>query len=174
MSKVPRHYRPHDQSREIELDGVRLASFRRRLGAFVIDMTVITILFMTGVLVVGVWLADLGIIDLKESNNLSLGFDNWYSVLLIALYFSLSHYYWKGRTLGKRILHLRVLSLKHDHLHFWHCVERALGYGASALEAGLGFFQVIWKSDRRATHDRIAETIVIDERPLQSSSPEIK
>jgi uncharacterized RDD family membrane protein YckC len=46
----------------------------------------------------------------------------------------------------------------------WHSVERALGYGASALEAGFGFLQYFIHPNRRTVHDRIAETIVVKER----------
>jgi uncharacterized RDD family membrane protein YckC len=43
-------------------------------------------------------------------------------------------------------------------------VERALGYGASFLEFGFGFLQYFIDSNRRTVHDRIAETIVIQDR----------
>ena len=180
MSRVPARYQPPDLTRENELEGVRLASFRRRLAAFTMDMFIVAVLFMVGVAVFGPLLAKWGLIDPDSDVNISLDFSNWYSVVLIALYFSLSHFIGHGRTLGKRLFKLRVVSLRHTRLGFWHCVERALGYGASALEAGFGFFQVLWKPDRRATHDRIADTIVVDERVVdkrptsdqfQASSP---
>jgi len=68
-----------------------------------------------------------------------------------------------GRTPGKRLFVIRVVSLAHERLSLWHSLERALGYGASALEAGFGFFQYFIRPDRRTVHDRIAETIVIAE-----------
>jgi len=166
MSRTPARYHPPDLTREHQLEGVRLASFRRRAGAFTLDMLLIAILFMVGVAIIGPKLAGWGLFDPDDDLTFRLDFSNWYSVVLIAFYFSLSHFFWKGRTPGKRLLKLRVVSLRHPELGFWHCVERALGYGASALEAGFGFFQVLWKPDRRATHDRIADTIVVDERPL--------
>ena len=49
----------------------------------------------------------------------------------------------------------------HDRITFWQAVERALGYGASMLEGGFGFFQYFIYPNRRCVHDRIAETIVI-------------
>jgi uncharacterized RDD family membrane protein YckC len=39
-----------------------------------------------------------------------------------------------------------------------------LGYGASTLELGFGFIQYFIHPNRQTVHDRIAETIVIDER----------
>jgi len=53
-------------------------------------------------------------------------------------------------------------------LSFWHCVERALGYGAAALEAGFGFIQFFIHPYRRCAQDRLAETIVVTERGYQA------
>jgi uncharacterized RDD family membrane protein YckC len=51
-------------------------------------------------------------------------------------------------------------------LTLWQSVERALGYGASFLEGGFGFVQYFFAPNRRTVHDRIAETIVVqDPRP---------
>ena len=66
-------------------------------------------------------------------------------------------------TLGKRLLRIRVVSLTHQRITFWQSAERALGYGASLLEAGFGFLQYFLYPNHRCLHDRIAETIVIAE-----------
>ena len=69
-----------------------------------------------------------------------------------------------GRTVGKRVMGLRVVSTAHERLTLWQCIERALGYGASALEGGFGFIQYFIHPNHRTVHDRIAETIVVTER----------
>ena len=69
-----------------------------------------------------------------------------------------------GQTLGKRLMGIRVVSVVHEKIGFWHSVERALGYGASFLEFGFGFLQYFIDPNRRTVHDRIAETIVIQDR----------
>jgi hypothetical protein len=61
-------------------------------------------------------------------------------------------------------MRIRVVSLVHRHLTFWHSVERALGYGAAALEGGFGFIQFFIHPYRRCAQDRLAETIVVSER----------
>jgi uncharacterized RDD family membrane protein YckC len=77
-------------------------------------------------------------------------------------------YIGNGKTLGKRLLHIRVVSLVHHRMSLWHSFERALGYGASTLELGFGFLQYFIHPNRRTVHDRIAETIVIrDALPAQ-------
>jgi len=105
------------------------------------------------------------LMKLPENINLHFHFfGNWYSVAWLVAYFTLAAYWGRGRTPGKRLFGIRVVSLVHDHLSFWHALERALGYGASVLEGGFGFFQYFLRADRRTVHDRIAETIVIRDR----------
>ena len=129
-------------------------------------MAIVAVVFMTLTLVLLPWLIRNGWFDPDGQLNLRLSFDNWYSLILIVLYFAVSHFWGNGQTLSKRLFRIRVVSTERARLTFWNCVQRALGYGASTL-TGLGFFQVMWKPNRRAAHDIMTETIVIDERPLE-------
>ncbi len=102
----------------------------------------------------------------KQHINIELNFfDNWYSIVYLVIFFGLSLYFGNGRTIGKRIMGIRVVSLVHHQMSFWHSIERALGYGASALEFGFGFVQYFIHPNRRTVHDRMAETIVIRDKP---------
>lgn len=85
-------------------------------------------------------------------------------VLVPILYFGILLWKGKGRTPGKRLMRIRVVSIVHRHLSFWHSVERALGYGAAALEGGFGFIQFFIHPYRRCAQDRLAETMVVTER----------
>lgn len=49
----------------------------------------------------------------------------------------------------------------HGHMTLWHSIERALGYGAAALE--LGFVQFFIHPYGRTAQGRLAETIVVKE-----------
>ena len=85
-------------------------------------------------------------------------------IVVPVLYFGILLWLGKGRTPGKRLLRIRVVSVVHPHLSFWHSVERALGYGAAALKFGFGFLQFFIHPYRRCAQDRLAETIVVTER----------
>jgi len=97
-------------------------------------------------------------------------FGNWYSVIWLVMYFTLMVYFTNGRTVGKWICRIRIISLVHRRINLWHAFERAIGYGASTLEFGFGFFQYFIRSDRRTIHDRIAETLVIAESKKSKKS----
>jgi uncharacterized RDD family membrane protein YckC len=161
--RKPRLYCAHETERMKELDGAELASFRSRAIALTIDFAMAGALFMVVMLGLGK-LTDLA--GWKSDRHIELElnfFHNWYSVAYLVLFFGVSFYLGNGQTLGKRLMGIRAVSLVHHRLSLWHSIERAFGYGASALEFGFGFLQYYIHPNRRAVHDRIAETIVIRE-----------
>jgi uncharacterized RDD family membrane protein YckC len=92
-------------------------------------------------------------------------------IIVPVLYFGLFLWQGNGRTPGKRLMKIRVVSLVHTHMSFWHSAERALGYGAALLEGGFGFAQFFLHPYRRCAQDRLAETIVVTERSYQQKFP---
>jgi uncharacterized RDD family membrane protein YckC len=68
-----------------------------------------------------------------------------------------------GQTIGKMAAGIRVVSVDVDRLRvpLGHSVVRATVYLASALPAGLGFLPALLAADKRALHDRLAETRVV-------------
>ena len=156
-----KNFNPHETARLMELNGVKLAPFFRRAAAFYIDLIVAVPLAVT--LIAGYTYFTGGFknnADLKFEFN----FENWYSLVGLVLYFGLATYFGNGKTLGKKLLKIRVVSLTHSKMTFFQSIERSLGYGASFLEGGFGFIQFFINPNRRTVHDRIAETIVVDEK----------
>lgn len=140
-----------------ELEGFPLATFPSRAAAFVIDAALAGAGYVAIGLLVGL---------IKREDRIAVDFnpfqhENWYSLIFYVVFIALSNYIGDGQTLGKRILRIRAVSLVHRRLSLWHSIERALGYGASMLEGGFGFFQYFIHPNRRTVHDRIAETIVV-------------
>lgn len=167
-------YEAHATGRMLSLEGRPLASFRARAGAFLLDMTVV----LVAVVAVGLPAA-LREVRLGRTEVLAVPFDPFHSMVgfgITVAYFGLVTWLWRGRTPGKRLMKIRVVSLSHEKITLWQSVERALGYGASALEAGFGFFQVFLHANRQAVHDRIAETVVVqdDSRAVAAESAPAK
>lgn len=163
MKKSENLYNAHESERMLSVHGVPLASFKDRLFAFLIDFILAFIFFLVVILGAnqfGLWSA----LGVGADTNLEFNLTNWYSLIFIVIYFCLSTYWGNGKTLGKRIFNIRVISLVHDKMSLWHSFERALGYGASALEGGFGFIQYFIHPNKRTVHDRIAETIVVKEK----------
>ena len=149
-----------------------LATIKKRFVAFLIDCIVLIIIYFCILILFDLFNMDIskinvhGIFDVEiEMNNTPsyiITFLKFLFGLLPVLYFAISFYFWKGKTIGKYFLRIKVLSLYHEHLGLWHCIERSLGYFASALEFGFGYLQAFWNPNRMTLHDKIGETIVIE------------
>jgi uncharacterized RDD family membrane protein YckC len=71
-----------------------------------------------------------------------------------------------GQTIGKMATGLRVTRINEagedqGHPNFGFSTLRTAAYGASILPVGLGFLPALFGKDRRALHDRLAETRVV-------------
>jgi uncharacterized RDD family membrane protein YckC len=168
---APDTFTSHATHRMLELEGLKLAPFGRRLLAFGFDFFFTAALF-TCLAIGGAKLAAMAHL-LRDGAKVDLQFDfhHWYSLLSLVVYFGLATYLGNGQTLGKRLARIRVVSTLHPKLAFWHSLERALGYGASALELGFGFLQYFIAENRQTAHDRLAGTIVISEPPKALTPP---
>lgn len=87
------------------------------------------------------------------------------------VYFSLLPAFWNGQTLGKRLLHLKVVELAGQPMTVMRCLRRYGGYAAGMATGGLGFAQALWDVNRQAIQDRAAHTVVLDLREPPAPSP---
>lgn len=78
-----------------------------------------------------------------------------------SLYLTVTLSWWNGRTVGKKIMGIRVVRLDGEPITWWVAFERAGGYAAGFATGLLGFAQVYWDANRQAIHDRIVGTVVV-------------
>ena len=161
-------YNAHETTRMIEVHGSPLASFWDRGLAFLLDLVFMSVLFAVVGSFVEPLLRNWEILSSEEELTLALNL-NWYSIAWSVLYFGLATWIGNGQTPGKALLGIRTVSLVHTKMTLWHSIERALGYGASLLEFGFGFFQYFIHPNKRTVHDRIAETIVVTVKKERAS-----
>jgi len=103
---------------------------------------------------------------LKRLRRLGVGF-GW-----AAFYFTLLPYGWQGRTVGKRLLGLRIVALTARPLGVLTCFGRYGGYAAAMATGGVGFLQILWDPNRQAIQDKIAHTVVVETRTMPSGAPQ--
>jgi len=156
-----------------------LASIPSRIIAILIDFVIIFFLFylidkifdLAGVGITNIKLTNIFHIEIESTNmseNKMLIFKTFLG-FVPTIYFVITTYISNGQSIGKKILGIKIISIYHHRIGFWHCIERSLGYVASTLELGIGFLQVFWNPNRMTLHDRIAETIVIKTRAKDRS-----
>lgn len=150
----------------------KFAGFWRRFVAYTVDNIIINIVFLiftviiTTAFVLGsmsgnarAWLADLT--DPARITSIALLVGAVYIVLSIA-YFTYFHGI-KGRTPGKMLLGLQVLSADGTPIGFGISFLRAVGYLVSSLlfTIPLGFIWAAFDKRKQGWHDKIAGTVVI-------------
>ena len=150
----------------------KFAGFWRRLVAFMIDSTIVTIIFVVLLIIAGLafffgamsadnnaWIADLtNLTGISSALLLILVF---YLTINIA-YFTYFHGT-TGRTPGKMLLGLQVYCANGAEVSFGIAFLRAVGYLVSSLllTIPLGFIWAAFDKRKQAWHDKIAGTVVI-------------
>ena len=155
-----------------------LATIRKRSVAYLLDWIILILIYLGIMTLFALFKMDISKINVHGIFDVEIEMSNTHSYLITflkflfgllpVLYFTISFYCFKGQSIGKYFLRIKVLSLYHEHLGLWHCIERSLGYFASALEFGFGYIQAFWNPNRMTLHDKIGETIVI-ELPLKKN-----
>lgn len=143
-----------------------------RAAAFLIDWFLITSVY--GVIVaVTQWFSGtfLGVdTGIGDGNRLAwaIGFVGWaFLYLTVGLMIS-------GRTVGKRLLGLRVVTREGLPLSAGRATVRVVSQPVSFLLLGLGLVGIVTGKERRALHDVIAGTAVIydwGDRPAEVPAP---
>jgi uncharacterized RDD family membrane protein YckC len=76
-----------------------------------------------------------------------------------------------GTSPGKRALHLRIVDADTgEPMSVRQAGLRTLGYLLSFATCGAGFLWVLFNQRKQALHDRIANTVVIDDGPDNNSN----
>ena len=150
----------------------QFAGFWRRLVAYSIDGVIIGVVFIVLSIVAGLayfsgamsgdsqaWMAKLT--NLERLGSLGIAISALYVLLFIA-YFTYFHSL-DGRTPGKKLLGLQVVSADGSPISFGIAFLRSVGYLVSSLlfTVPLGYIWVVFDKKKQGWHDKIAGTVVI-------------
>ena len=144
------------------------AGFAPRMAAYLID------LLLTGIGLMAVK-APFAIVKLLAGESLifrellfSYSLYDIFFYLLGKSYFVLMTYF-TGSTLGKKCLHLQVVSSEEKKLSFWTVLYReTIGRYLSSL-LGIGYLMMLLDKEKRGLHDRLADTRVVYAFPQQTA-----
>lgn len=139
--------------------GIAAAGAGRRIGAGLIDVTIL------GSIAVGVVLLTLRVSGLTTAQWRILPVAPMLSFLLLLCggYFVLFTAA-GGQTIGKMTTGIRVVNAAEGmpaRVAFGTAVVRTVSCLGSVLALGAGFFPILFSAERRAFHDRVAETRVV-------------
>ncbi len=160
---------PRPLARQVPV--VHVVGFWKRAVAAAIDLAAVLPLAMLVVLVAGKLAGvalphRIGLLDLDMWIDLVLATDPALVMAVtltagIGLVYLLVCHILLGRTLGMRVLRLRIIDVYGDRPSPARCVARCAGYLAGAATLFLGFLWMGFDSEKRGLQDWIAGTYVI-------------
>ena len=173
-AEAPRPSQPALQrpSAKREAPSVHVVGFWKRLAAGLVDLAVIVPVALLITFIVSA-IAD---VHLPARNIKLYDIDMWIDLVLatnsalimglvlffaIALTYLLVFHITLGRTLGMRVLKMKVIDVYGDAPSAARCVARCAGYLAGVATLFLGFLWIGFDSEKRGLQDWIAGTYVI-------------
>jgi uncharacterized RDD family membrane protein YckC len=163
---------PLSRASKREAPSVFVVGFWKRLAAAMIDLAIIVPAALIVTLVVGkiagielppqrMRLRDLDLwIDLVLAGNEAIVMGT-VLFLAIGLTYLLVFHIMLGRTLGMRVLKMKVIDLYGEPPSPARCIARCAGYVAGLATLFLGFLWIGFDSEKRGLQDWIAGTYVI-------------
>ena len=155
-----------------EAPSVYVVGFWKRLAAAMIDFFVILPVAMLIIFIVSK-VADvhlpakrIKLLDVDKRNDLELAANSAHVMALvlfiaIALTYLLVFHITLGRTLGMRVLKMKIIDIYGDPPSPARCVARCAGYLAGLATLFLGFLWIGFDNEKRGLQDWIAGTYVI-------------
>jgi len=157
----------------------KYAGFWRRFIAYMIDGFIIGIVVFILAIIAGIaffagimsggnsaWIAELN----DPERILSLSLWIWlFPTLINIAYFTYFHGA-TGRTPGKSLLGVQVVSVEGTPISFGTAFLRSVGYMVSSFFLCLGFIWIGFDRRKQGWHDKIAGTVVIIREPQDNSA----
>ncbi|MHB8137381.1 MAG: RDD family protein [Smithellaceae bacterium] len=157
----------------------KFAGFWRRFVAYMIDGFIIGVIFFILMIVAAVayfagvmtsdsqaWMTQL---SSPERMAAVTGWLWLFSILMNIFYFTYFHGS-TGRTPGKMLMGLQVVSADGTPITFGIAFLRSVGYLVSSVVFCLGFIWIAFDQKKQGWHDKIAGTVVIIREPQGSAA----
>lgn len=142
------------------MEDTRKIGFGKRLVAYLIDTTLLTI-----VLFIVIKLMIKSLFDGDDlTHELAKTIGNMVVLLSISLYLAYFTFMESSKmqaTVGKIIMKIKVVNEKFEKLTFVNALGRSVSRLISGIIFGIGYLMVLFNKDKKALHDMIAKTYVV-------------
>lgn len=144
------------------------AGFLRRWAAFFVDSVIVVVAFYIVFFAAMMLFAGLSVASSFEATDLS-GSELFVTLLVYPIWFGMAGAYYSlmessasQATLGKMALGIKVTDRDGRRLSFAHALGRWMSASLSYLTLYIGFFLAGFTDRKRALHDFVANTLVVD------------
>lgn len=135
------------------------AGFLTRLSAAIIDGIILLIIAIPLTFLLG----------LLIGQSFNLGKDSSFQLLiaLIGVTYNVALLTMQGATLGKKVVHIRVVNTNYQPIKLSQALVReTIGKILSSMIFSLGYLWIAIDKKKQGWHDKIAKTYVIHEQPV--------
>lgn len=139
------------------------AGFWRRLFAYMIDSTIILFISITADILLALIASSLTQ-NMNEKYFSAVYENSLFVTTLITTFYYIIFWIRGGQTPGKMLLHIRIVTSQGKPITFGRALLRYFGYVLSTATLYLGFLWIIWDKKKQGFQDKIAGTIVINEK----------
>jgi uncharacterized RDD family membrane protein YckC len=80
---------------------------------------------------------------------------------VIAAAYFIAFWAWRGQTLGKMVMGIKIIRSKSNPVDRSHSIQRFVGYILCFLTIFIGFIWIAFDSHKQGLHDKIADTCVV-------------
>ena len=151
------------RSNSVDRNDIVYAGFVRRFAALLLDGLILIIPgFLIGMLLGIPFALLISGYDERTKASMQLLFGFVVGLILRALYFAILHSSMHQATFGKRALGIKVVDDNGRRLTFKHALGRWFASGLSFLMLYVGFLMAAFTDRKRALHDMVAGTLVVD------------
>ncbi len=147
-----------------QLAPLAYAGLQLRIVAFILDVIVLVSFLMLFVAAGGLQTllrSDFGKVDPPDSAVYV-----WIAFILAFIPFSALYFVllwsWRGQTIGMMAVHIKLLTRANGRVSLSRSALRLLGYAASVAPLFLGLVIALFDRERRALHDHLAGTVVVE------------
>jgi len=149
------------QQQKIDRDDIVYAGFMRRFAALFLDQLILSITLIILALLVGI---PLGVFSgsADQARGMAQGICGLLWLIAAPLYYAGMESSQHQATLGKRALGIKVTDDAGQRLNFGHALGRWVAAALSHLTLDIGFLMAAFTERKRALHDIIASTLVVD------------
>jgi len=144
-------------------NSVSYGGFWKRLGAYIIDWILLTVIGMVVLVAAGMYVASKGFDT--ENETAILGASTAANLVTLAiswLYYAGMESSAKQATLGKLALGMKVTDLKGEKISFLRASVRHFSKTLSVLLLLIGFIMIAFTAKKQGLHDMIAGTVIVN------------
>lgn len=141
---------------------VEYAGFWMRLGAYLIDGIVLTIIgWIIGFVLALILVAIAGAAEATEQATIAVTVVVWLISIAVSIAYYVCFWQWRGQTPGKMALGIKIIRTDGSPVTWSTAFIRYLGYIVSTIILLIGFIWIAFDGRKQGIHDKIADTYVI-------------